>query len=56
MSAATFIYLILALGFLPCATEDSKDCYWIASIHGNGQGTSFININGEVIPVSNQEL
>lgn len=31
-----------------CAEEDSLNCYWDASTRGNGQGRSFININGTV--------
>lgn len=31
-----------------CATEDSENCYWDATIRGNGQGRSFINIRGHV--------
>jgi len=29
-----------------CATEDSHNCVWNADIQGNGQGNSFIDING----------
>ncbi|WNO27760.1 membrane protein [Microbacterium phage Huwbert] len=25
----------------PCATEDSDNCYWDASVQGNGEGRSF---------------
>lgn len=32
--------------FPECATEDSTNCYWDARIRGNGQGNSFIDING----------
>lgn len=33
--------------YLPeCTTEDSANCYWDATAHGNGQGTSFADING----------
>jgi hypothetical protein len=31
-----------------CPTEDSANCYWDASIRGNGQGRSFVDIDGEV--------
>jgi len=33
----------------PCATEDSRDCYWLASEHGNRSGRSFIDVGGETI-------
>lgn len=29
-----------------CATEDSTNCVWNAATQGNGQGRSFIDING----------
>lgn len=34
-------------GVPACVTEDSTDCFWNAKLHGNGQGQSFINIEGE---------
>ncbi len=30
----------------PCVMEDDQNCYWDASVRGNGVGTSFINLNG----------
>ena len=30
----------------PCPTEDSDNCIWDATTHGNGQGRSFISLNG----------
>lgn len=30
----------------PCPSEDSSNCYWDATTRGNGQGTSFVNLNG----------
>ena len=33
----------------PCVTEDSRDCYWDATIRGNGEGRSFWDIGGEVV-------
>lgn len=35
----------------PCPTDegDQPDCYWNAATMGNGQGTSFVIVNGEVI-------
>jgi len=32
-----------------CPTEDSDNCYWDAATRGNGQGLSFVNVNGRVI-------
>ena len=33
----------------PCEFEDSTNCHWIASDHGNGMGESFIDIMGMTI-------
>jgi len=33
----------------PCVTEDSTNCFWDATIHGNGLGRSFYDIDGEVV-------
>lgn len=30
----------------PCPTEDSTNCYWDATVQGNGLGQSFVDING----------
>ena len=30
----------------PCPTEDSDNCIWDATTHGNGQGRSFISLDG----------
>lgn len=32
-----------------CATEDSDNCWWDATEQGNGEGLSFVVIDGEVI-------
>lgn len=32
---------------VPCVTEDADNCYWDADRQGNGQGRSFVTINGE---------
>jgi hypothetical protein len=37
-------------GLAPCATEDSDNCYWDATSHGNGDGLSFAMVNGQLIP------
>lgn len=33
---------------LPCVTEDSDNCWWDATEHGNGEGLSFVVIDGKV--------
>lgn len=39
--------------YLPaCTTEDSTNCYWDAAQHGNGAGTSFIDIDGTLHTVT----
>lgn len=45
------VFAILTAGYVwaltpSCATEDSTNCYWDANTQGNGQGRSFIDING----------
>ena len=30
----------------PCATEDSTNCFWDAQHRGNGEGRSFLDIDG----------
>lgn len=47
--------LLIGVGFIntanyqdmlpPCTTEDSNNCYWDASEHGNGVGYDFYVIN-----------
>jgi len=36
----------------PCANEDSSDCYWNAATMGNGTGTSFVNLGGNIYPLN----
>lgn len=36
-----------------CATEDSTNCVWDATIQGNGTGNSFIDIDGTAYYFSN---
>lgn len=38
------VYVTLA----PCQYEDSANCYWDASTRGNGNGNSFVDINGHL--------
>lgn len=38
----------------PCVTEDQQtDCYWDADVRGNGAGTSFVVIDGELYQSTN---
>lgn len=39
------------ISITPCQVEDSVNCHWNAKERGNGQGTSFLNVLGYVIPV-----
>jgi len=34
------------LNLRPCLVEDDENCYWDAARMGNGQGTSFIRLDG----------
>lgn len=45
---AALLLAVAALILPPCPTEDSDQCYWNAVEHGNGQGTSFIAVDGRV--------
>lgn len=41
------------INYLPeCTTEDSIQCYWDATVQGNGQGQSFVNYDGQTIAYS----
>lgn len=40
------VLAILFAVFPACPTEDATDCAWDASTHGNGTGSSFVDING----------
>lgn len=55
---ATFVLVLVIGGILmtpanwpECPTEDSTNCHWDATQHGNGKGTSFttVEIFGHVI-------
>ena len=36
----------------PCATEDSDaNCYWDAALRGNGEGSSFVVVEGHIFPM-----
>lgn len=36
----------------PCATEDSDDCVWLADRMGNGEGDSFVTVEGHVFALT----
>jgi len=36
----------------PCAVEDDDNCYWLAEVRGNGQGDSFLNVEGHIFPLA----
>ena len=40
------IIVTLALLSPPCASEGDTNCYWDASTQGNGQGRSFVDVQG----------
>lgn len=40
------LIIAIALGFPPCASEDSTNCVWSASVQGNGAGASFVDFDG----------
>lgn len=43
------LLIAVLIAVLPsCDTEDSASCYWNAAEHGNGEGTSFIDLEGDV--------
>lgn len=41
-----FLLTIIFALSTPCAMEDSANCYWDAASRGNGEGTSFVDIEG----------
>lgn len=43
------------IALLVCRWEDDSNCYWDAKVSGNGQGRSFIDLNGEVIYTQKEE-
>lgn len=43
---------IMAALSTPCEQEDSVNCYWRADIMGNGEGESFVNIEGHIFPLA----
>lgn len=45
----TVIMFLLALLLPACGSEDSTGCYWDATTHGNGTGTSFVAISDDVV-------
>jgi hypothetical protein len=53
--ALVVIYAIawFVLAIPECATEDSANCVWYGATHGNGQGSTFIDINGKAYTLWN---
>lgn len=43
----TIILAILTAILPACESEDSTNCYFDASTHGNRVGNSFVDINGK---------
>lgn len=42
-----FVGILMVVAYLilpPCDREDSLNCYWDASVQGNGQGQSFFTL------------
>lgn len=55
MAALLELVLMIAVAILPaCASEDATNCMWNAAAHGNGAGTSFVDIGGRAYPVELQ--
>lgn len=48
-----YVYGAIADAFAACPTEDSHNCFWDATIRGNGRGNSFIDIDGTAHYFSN---
>ncbi len=47
-----FALAAFAYNLVPeCETEDSSNCVWYADTQGNGEGHSFIDIGGMVVPI-----
>lgn len=50
-----FMITLMLVASLPvaavsnCESEDASNCYWNAAASGNGNGQSFIDINGTAI-------
>jgi hypothetical protein len=40
------IHRVSSVTIPSCVTEDSDNCYWDSTKHGNGKGNSFITWNG----------
>lgn len=44
-----FAVAMFGYNLLPeCATEDSSNCVWYATVQGNGEGRSFIDLGGNI--------
>lgn len=51
----TLIFTFVPTGtvFPACQYEDSLNCFWNASVQGNGEGQSFVNFFDVIIPLDN---
>lgn len=47
MTLSEFIFTVAMAFIPPCEVEDGWTCYWDATAQGNGQGRSFVLIEGE---------
>jgi hypothetical protein len=43
---------IMAALETPCVVEDAENCYWDAAAMGNGTGSSFVNVEGSIYPLT----
>lgn len=46
LAAVVLIPHFIAYAIVPCPTEDSTNCVWDSRVQGNGQGDSFVDVNG----------
>lgn len=53
-TGAEFNVLLANVGLAlpPCENEDSDNCYWNAEMRGNGEGVSFVTIDGNTYYLS----
>lgn len=50
LGGVALVMIFVSVYFLdPCPTEDSRNCHWNAQEQGNGQGQSFIDVEGIII-------
>lgn len=46
LAVVVLIPHFIAYAIVPCPTEDSTNCVWDSRVQGNGQGDSFVDVNG----------